>query len=58
MQLTSTEKEGFRYCPNCKEAGKIYQTDYELEDGSADTNGRGCEVCNWEGSVDELVCLD
>jgi len=43
-----------KYCPYCG-SEKIFQTDYENEEGVEDTEGRGCEDCHWEGDVSELV---
>lgn len=51
------EQPKFIYCPNCG-SSDIEQTDYELEDGTEDTNGRRCLKCDWEGDAQELVCKD
>lgn len=53
----------FIHCPWCK-GTNILQTDYEEEDPYnegeyvEDVEGRACGDCNWEGSDDELVCVD
>lgn len=44
----------FICCPQCG-SDKIQKTDYEIEDGVVDEDGRLCEDCGWEGDVTELV---
>jgi hypothetical protein len=51
------DRADFAFCPR-RDSAKIYQTDYEDEDGQEDEDGRACEDCGWEGDTGELVSLD
>ncbi len=45
------------HCPRCGSTD-IGETDYETAEAEVDTDGRCCNKCTWEGSVQELVAED